>query len=95
MLLNSVNKKKLFFWVAVTLAVLVLFGNDGMRSIISQRIELTKLNKKLEDIETENRDLRVRLYNFENNPAYIEREARKKLGLIQSGEIKYKFVEAE
>ena len=36
-----------------------------------------------------------RLYNFENNPAYIEREARKKLGLIQPGEIKYKFVEAE
>ena len=95
MLLNSVNKKKIYFWVAVTLAVLVLFGNDGMRSIISQRIELTKLNKKLEAIETENRDLRIKLYNFENNPAYIEREARKKLGLIQPGEIKYKFVEAE
>lgn len=95
MLLNSANKKKIFFWIAVTLAVLVLFGNDGMRSIISQRIELMKLNKKLEAIETENRDLRIKLYNFENNPAYIEREARKKLGLIQPGEIKYKFVEAE
>ncbi|MDO8733863.1 MAG: septum formation initiator family protein [Elusimicrobiota bacterium] len=95
MLLNSANKKKIYFWFAVTLAVLVLFGNDGMRSIISRRIELTKLNKKLEDIETENRDLRIKLYNFENNPAYVEREARKKLGLIQPGEIKYKFVEAE
>ena len=95
MLLNSVNKKKIYFWIVVTLAVLVLFGNDGMRSIISQRIELTKLNKKLEAIETENRDLRIKLYNFENNQAYIEREARKKLGLIQPGEIKYKFVEAE
>ena len=92
---NRVNKKKIFFWVAVTITVLVLFGNDGMRSIISRRLELTKLNKKLEYIETENRDLRVRLYNFENNTAYIEREARKKLGLIQPGEIKYKFIDAE
>lgn len=95
MLLNSVNKKKIFFWVAVTLAVLVLFGNDGMRSIISQRIELTKLNEKIESIEAENRDLRIRLYNFENNPVFIEREARKKLGLVQPGEIKYKFIEPE
>jgi len=95
MLLNSANKKKIYFWVAVTLAVLVLFGNDGMRSIISRRLELTKLNKKLEDIETANRDLRIKLYNFENKPECIEREARKKLGLIQSGEIKYKFVEVE
>ncbi len=93
--LSLTNKKKIFFWIAVTLAILVLFGNDGMRSIIIRRLELTKLNKKLEDIETENRDLRIKLYNFENNPAYIEREARKKLGLIQPGEIKYKFVEAE
>ena len=95
MMLNSANKKKLFFWIGVVLAVFFLFGNGGMRSIIVKKIELVKLNKKVEAIENENRDLRVRLYNFENNPAYIEREARKKLGLIQPGEIKYKFVDAE
>ena len=94
-MLNSVFNKKTYFFVAVILAVLVLFGNGGMRSIISQRIEFTKLNKKLEAIEMENRDLRIRLYNFENNSMYIEREARKKLGLIQPGEIKYKFVNKE
>ncbi|MFH0948583.1 MAG: septum formation initiator family protein [Elusimicrobiota bacterium] len=95
MLLNSANRKKIYLWVALILAILVLFGNDGMRSVISQRAALGKLDKKLEAIETENKDLRIRLYNLENDSSYLEREARKKLGLIQPGEIKYKFVEAE
>lgn len=94
-MLNSQNYKKIYLWAAIILSVLILFGNSGMRSVITQRIEISKLNKRLADIETENRDLRQRLYNFEKNSAYIEREARKKLGLIQPGETKYKFVESE
>lgn len=89
---NSVNKKKLFLWIGAILLILILFGNKGMRSIIKRKIELSKLNKKLEIIEVENRNLRKRIYYLENNPAYIEREARTRLGLIQPGEKKYKFI---
>ncbi|MFH1541376.1 MAG: septum formation initiator family protein [Elusimicrobiota bacterium] len=89
------NKKKTYIFVAVILIVLILFGNKGMRSVITQRVMLGKLNKKFTAIETESRNLKLRLYNFENNPAYFEREARRKLGLIQPGEIKYKFVDKE
>jgi len=66
-----------------------------MRSVIIRKIELSKLNKQLAELESQNRELRKRLYSFENNPAFLEREARKQLGLIQPGEIKYKFIEQE
>ena len=92
-MLNLENKKKLFFWIGIIFLIIVLFGNSGMRSAVGRKIELYKLNKKLAAIELENQSLRKRLYSLENNPAYLEREARKQLGLIQKGEIKYKFVE--
>lgn len=92
---SGVNKKKIFLWISIILLIVILFGNEGMRNTVRQKIELSKLNKKLAAIETENRELRKRLYRLENNPAYIEREARTRLGLIQPGEKKYKFVEKE
>ena len=92
---NSVNKKKIFFWIILIFLIIILLGNSGMRSVVTRKIELIKLNKKFAELELQNRELRKRLYCFENNPAYLEREARKHLGLIQSGEIKYKFVEQE
>ncbi|OGS44798.1 MAG: hypothetical protein A2539_04210 [Elusimicrobia bacterium RIFOXYD2_FULL_34_15] len=94
-MLNLANNKKLFFWTGIIILILVLFGNSGMRSVIIRKIELSKLNKQLAELESQNRELRKRLYSFENNPAFLEREARKQLGLIQPGEIKYKFIEQE
>ena len=91
----SENKKKLYLWIGIVLLALILLGNGGMRSAIRQRIELSKLQKKLEKTETENRELRKQIYCLENNPSYIERAARKQLGLIQPGETKYKFVDRE
>ncbi|MDD5686330.1 MAG: septum formation initiator family protein [Elusimicrobia bacterium] len=94
-MLNSVNKKKMYLFIGIFLLILVMFGNKGMYNVIKQRIELTRLNKEFIEIENENRDLRKQLYGLENNPANIEREARNRLGLIQPGEIKYKFIEKE
>ncbi|MBN1385251.1 MAG: septum formation initiator family protein [Elusimicrobia bacterium] len=92
---NLVNKKKLFLWIGIIILILILFGNEGMRNTVRQKIELSKLRKKLASIEEENRKLRKRLYRLEHDPAYIEREARIKLGLIQPGEKKYKFIKKE
>ncbi len=92
---TMLNKKKILLWIGIILLILILFGNKGMRTIINRKIELAKLNKKLVTLETENRKLRKQIYRLENNPAYVEREARRRLGLIQPGEKKYKFIDAD
>ncbi|MEW6557075.1 MAG: septum formation initiator family protein [Elusimicrobiota bacterium] len=92
---NLKNKKKLYIYLGIILLCLVLFGNRSMWNIVRQGLEVSRLRKNLAKIEQENQFLRKRLYALENNPAYLEREVRKQLGLIQPGETKYKFVEGD
>jgi cell division protein FtsB len=44
-------------------------------------------------LEEENRQLAVRLERIRNDPAYLEDEARKKLGLVRPDEIIYRFAD--
>jgi len=87
----SAGKKKIFLWfIAVTLVV-PLLGYKGLVSILKQKMEISKLNKKFTETEKESIELKKRLYALENDPSVLEHEARK-MGLIKPGEIKYKFV---
>jgi cell division protein FtsB len=94
-MLNLESKKKIIRYVIFFLIFIILFGNKSMVTLIRQKIELLKLDKTLVNLELENRELRNKLYNLENKPSYLEQQARVKLGLIQPGEIKYKFVDKE
>lgn len=55
--------------------------------------ERARLVSEIEILKDENRLLRERLERLKNDPAFVEDEARKKLGLIRSGETVYRLSE--
>jgi cell division protein FtsB len=55
--------------------------------------ERIRLEAEIETLRDENRLLRERLERLKNDPAFVEDEARKKLGLIRSGETVYRLSE--
>ena len=88
------NKLKKIFLVLMILlsACLVIYAFTPC--VIEQK----KLNKQIANLESEikkaresNEKLTKEIYSLKNDPLYIEKLARKELGLIRSGEVIYKL----
>ena len=71
--------------------VLFLFGNAGFRKLIRRYWEIYKLKAECEQLERENDLLQKEIYILENDASYIEKIARKELGVIAPGEVEYRF----
>lgn len=80
-----------FHVILAVIVLLVLFGNAGFRALMRRYWELHKLKAELSQLKRENALLKEEVYHLENNPSYIERIARKELGVIAPGEIEYRF----
>ncbi|MFH1259757.1 MAG: septum formation initiator family protein [Elusimicrobiota bacterium] len=87
--------KKFLVGLAVIIILLALAGNRDFRTFLRQREEIHKLEDKLKTQIELNKSLKQEIYLAETNLAYIEKIARQKLGLIQQGEIIYKFVDTD
>jgi cell division protein FtsB len=79
----------------IILVLLFLFANQGFRKMMRNRSELKRLEKKIEQLKAENTILKKELSLSKHDLAYLERIARKELGLIQPGEIEYRFIEQD
>jgi cell division protein FtsB len=85
--------KRFQFFLAITLSItcittIFLPRFNERTHLLDQRSELqTKINL----LEKEIQDLRKRKIDFQNNPLYIEKLARDKLGYSKQNEIIYKF----
>ncbi len=55
--------------------------------------EKSRLEAEIETLKDENLLLREKVDRMQNDPAYLEDEARKKLGLIRPGETIYRLAE--
>lgn len=71
--------------------VLFLFGNSGFRKMIQRYWEINRLNASLEQLKKENSLLKREAYHLEHDPSYIERIARRELGLVSQDEVEYRF----
>ena len=85
--------KKIFLVVMILLSVCL-----AIYAFTPCVIEQKKLNKQIANLESEiekvresNEKLTSEIYSLKNDPLYIEKLARKELGLIRSGEIIYKL----
>ena len=87
------NKKKIFIWIFAAVCVLLLFNHRTLRDIIRKRKKLNVLENELAAKKTENELLKKRLELLKKDPDILEREVRKRVGLVKPGEIKYKFVD--
>ena len=88
------NKLKKIFLVVVILLSVCLAIYAFTPCVIEQK----KLNKQIANLESEiekvresNEKLTNEIYSLKNDPLYIEKLARKELGLIRSGEVIYKL----
>lgn len=53
--------------------------------------EIYELQNQVVELKKENTLLKQQIYLLEEDSSYIERIARKELGLISAGEIEYRF----
>ena len=85
--------KKIFLVVMILLSVCL-----AIYAFTPCVIEQKKLNKQIANLESEiekaresNEKLTKEIYSLKNDLLYIEKLARKELGLIRSGEVIYKL----
>ncbi len=80
-----------WFIVIAAGVIVVLLANNGARKIYQRYWELNTLGDQLRQAQKENVLLRKEIYFLENDPSYIEKMARRELGLVSKGEIEYRF----
>jgi len=81
---------KLFIVIVAGVPV-VLLANSGARKVYQRYWELKTLGDELRQSQKENVLLRKEVYFLENDPSYIEKMARRELGLVSKGEVEYRF----
>jgi cell division protein FtsB len=68
-----------------------VFGERGLLRIYEMRQEKRRIDDKVTELKTENDQLRTEIAALHNDRYYLERIARKDLGLVKPNEIIYQF----
>ena len=79
-------KKKLIF-VLVSLGVLIAIFLPGFSKLQELREENRNLEKRIEVLSKTNEELKKEKERLENDPSYVEKVAREKLGMARKNEI--------
>ncbi len=69
----------------------VFFGNAGFRSMVSNWMELRRLNREIVSLDRDEKELDARLKALRSGDGGVEQAARRDLGYIKKGEIEYRF----
>ena len=83
--------RRTVFTIGIIGIVLLLLANAGARKIYQRFWEMRTLKAALEQTKRENMLLRKEVYFLKNDPSYIEKMARRELGLVSQGEVEYRF----
>lgn len=83
--------RKISIIVGVGLVVVFLFGNSGFRKMLRRYWEINHLQTELGNLKKESTMLQKEVYVLQQDKTYIERMARKELGLVSQGEVEYRF----
>lgn len=88
-------KDKLFLMFIIGSSLFLLFwGIKSYLKVNQAKNEVKKMEQKLEELKSENEELKEEEKNLQN-PFYIEKLAREKLGLAKKGEVVYKILPKE
>jgi cell division protein FtsL len=87
-LFNSKNKFKLFiyFLIFIAAASFFLFSRYGVLKYVDLLNQQEKLKNRIEEIETENRNLKSELDSLKSIDAKIEKVAREKYNMKRKNE---------
>jgi cell division protein FtsB len=93
---RMVRNKKLLIAAGVLLALYLLtsfiFGEMGVVKYCRMKAQYTTLTEETALLKRDNTKLRKTVYSLKNDPVYVERIARDKLGLARPGEIVYYYI---
>ncbi len=89
--MTKIQKQKLFFWLAIGLAFLILGGNKNFWRLMKAYRERTSLKQQLRKLDAENKDLQKNIYLLQHDDQAIEKIAREELGMTKAGELEYRI----
>jgi cell division protein FtsB len=82
--------KKIILYAAVILIALAVVFLPGFSKLQKLRRENDVLQKRIGLLEEHNDALKEEIAKMQQDPGYVEKKAREKLGIIKKGEIIYK-----
>jgi len=68
-----------------------VFGDKGLLRIHELRLDRARIETRIGDIRNENEQLKREIVALKSDRRYLERIARKELGLVRNNEIIYQF----
>ncbi|HOI41956.1 MAG TPA: septum formation initiator family protein [Elusimicrobiales bacterium] len=71
-------------------AAVLLLANPGFRSLVSNKIEIFKMKRRLAALRTESAELKSSAAETARAES-VEYNARKELGMLKQGEIEFRF----
>ena len=80
------------FVIAVIIFLLFLPSFTQMQNVKTKNFEYAK---RIKDLEAQQTRLLEEKERLENDPVYLEKVAREKLGLIKQGEVVYRVKDSE
>ena len=83
--------KRWIKYILIAAIALFLFANQGFRNLVRNYIELRHLRKQRLHLKQDNVSIEKELDLLNTQNDYIEKAARKELGLVKPGEIEYRF----
>ncbi|MBA3052692.1 MAG: septum formation initiator family protein [Candidatus Omnitrophota bacterium] len=91
--MNDEQKRRLFYLLAVVFFLAAAFGNQHFSRFLIYRKNRKILELKIAELDRQNAVLKKQLEMFEKNPeAAYYKLAREKYGMIEPGEVKYRFI---
>lgn len=89
----------LLTWAVLVLALLVwgsaLFGQKGLAKLLALEIQRRALQAEVARLQEEKEALEEEVRRIRGDPLYLERLARRELGMVRPGEILFIIVEGD
>ncbi|KMQ51094.1 hypothetical protein CHISP_2017 [Chitinispirillum alkaliphilum] len=89
------KKTKILLVAAVSIALVILFGNKGFMDAYRSYKEIGKKSEMIEHARYSLDSLQTEYIHLKQDTSYIEQIAREKLGMAGKNELIIKFVEEE
>ncbi|MBU0683305.1 MAG: septum formation initiator family protein [Candidatus Omnitrophota bacterium] len=84
------ERKKIIFYIFGTLTVLCIIFLPGYSKLQRLREENLEKIQRIKLLKENNRKVSAELTKMKEDPEYVERKAREKLGIVKKGEVIYR-----
>ncbi len=88
---KTLRRNAIFVMALLSLIMLMheVFGSNGYLTLRHEKKEYTSLQKQIQTVSEQNKQLEQKIQALKNNPEAVEKQARDQLHLARPGEIIY------